>query len=903
MPSPDSAPDINKIIQNAQEKGRNNFNSDFDEAMKDIKNSGTADHSGNNAPDDEEKKAWQGYDRDFVNNDDAKFTEPETIETETVEGNNGPDILDKERPGVTVDAEYVDKEEGILENSKALVTTNNTYEKKAIEDFEKGVSEARKEYLEMDYKKTDAIGRIMKFFGGSKNVNTAQDQDIAYYKKNYEDKLAEWRNFLIEDARKHGANEEELAKIYVQFRTEQKIILADEHDNVKIEQQEGSMEGRIKKAMVGAHKWYKEQPLAAKLAVSAILIGTGAGLSCAGVGAGTLVSGIFCGSVALKRFVTGAITGVGTTLSLEALGQNRAKKKIEKEKQEFLKEMMGKSEDERYKVLNDRMEKIIAKEERDALKKIKNQDVRQLAAGAAVGTLLGSGIAADIVKWGCHGVAEYFGLGHVSGAGIKPGSEFPKPPAHGIFAGADKAPMGGTVPAENIQAPGAGSIESPNSGIDLSNNSEVPFYQQVAGVAPPTQFEYTPSGPSGDILTIHQGSSIEKTLIEHLREQGVKNPGHEAHKMFLDYMRDNKESITQKIGDGEYNKMLKDGMVNVKAGTGLNIVMENGELKLHDITGDMSHIEHPNVSHIIDSHVDHSNVTAKDIAMHKDLMSEVRNSNVDIQSEIDKLENYKAHLGGPNDVINRTPEMLRADHEMIDSRLQKLRELASGNATDTEINKEWADMNKGVDKEWIDTNARINKDFTQVDKKWVDMNTKLDAANSVKLDGHGGAGVLHDITSEHLNAPVSGVEHVSGHQIGEINNGLETFNSSDLHLPEGSSVTFEHDINGNPILKRMAFSGMLYGSNGHELFVGNFHEKILESVSNSGDKAQLLEKGLMSQDRQILGYLKIHDGLLKTGHTREAAAVLKSINNAMDITEKKMGLSGLFDRSKLPFTK
>ena len=30
---------------------------------------------------------------------------------------------------------------------------------------------------------------------------------------------------------------------------------------------------------------------------------------------------------------------------------------------------------------------------------------------------------------------------------------------------------------------------------------------------------------------------------------------------------------------------------------------------------------------------------AKDIAMHKDLMSEVRNSNVDIQSEIDKLEN------------------------------------------------------------------------------------------------------------------------------------------------------------------------------------------------------------------------------------------------------------------------
>ena len=39
---------------------------------------------------------------------------------------------------------------------------------------------------------------------------------------------------------------------------------------------------------------------------------------------------------------------------------------------------------------------------------------------------------------------------------------------------------------------------------------------------------------------------------------------------------------------------------------------------------------------------------------------------------------------------------------------------------------------------------------------------------------------------------------------------------------------------------------------------------------------------------------------MKNGHTKEAAAVLNSINNEMDITEKRTGLSGLFDRSKLP---
>ncbi|EKE20072.1 MAG: hypothetical protein ACD_8C00057G0023 [uncultured bacterium] len=117
-------------------------------------------------------------------------------------------------------------------------------------------------------------------------------------------------------------------------------------------------------------------------------------------------------------------------------------------------------------------------------------------------------------------------------------------------------------------------------------------------------------------LTIKEGSSIEKTLIDHLKSHGIKDSGAAAHRMWLDYMHDNKaeivrkageseylkkglslvgqerEEMIQKLGNGEYDKMLKDGMVNVKAGTKL-ILDEHDPLKikLHDIGGKISHLE------------------------------------------------------------------------------------------------------------------------------------------------------------------------------------------------------------------------------------------------------------------------------------------------------------------------
>jgi len=99
------------------------------------------------------------------------------------------------------------------------------------------------------------------------------------------------------------------------------------------------------------------------------------------------------------------------------------------------------------------------------------------------------------------------------------------------------------------------------------------------------------SNKAVESLTIEKGSSIEKTLIDHLKTHGIKNPGAAAHRMWLDYMHDNKAEIIKKVGDNEYHKMLKDGMVNVKPGTHIFINENNPlEMKLSNIDGKISHL-------------------------------------------------------------------------------------------------------------------------------------------------------------------------------------------------------------------------------------------------------------------------------------------------------------------------
>ncbi|NTV41243.1 MAG: hypothetical protein HGA61_03130 [Candidatus Moranbacteria bacterium] len=428
----------------------------------------------------------------------------------------------------------------------------------------------RKEYLERDYEKTAALARVRSFFddkfGKKKEITiekktdqvAKEDSEIADFKKRYDDKFRDLSALILEDAKMSNLSDDKLAELLSQFRIEQRITLAEEHDKIKAEKLFGTKEGWVKEKMIGMVDWYQKLPLKYKLGIAVGMVAGGAGISL--LGAGASAAATFSAIVVAKRGFGGLVAGVGVRRGLEAEGQRKDQKKISKDQQKNLEELKKIEADEKYDFLSKKMDEIISKDGEDALKRIKNQDIRQNLAGAVAGIFLASGFAGQLIKDGFHGVADYFS-GHEANSVL--GDKLPEIPKSGAYAG------------ESIEG----------------SKSEIPAVSAVPEVI----------APEG--LTIEKGSSIEGTIIEYLKEHHpeIKNPGVAAHRVWIDYMDDNKDAIVAKVGQDEYVKMLKDGMVNVKPGTIISIDNSNPDSLNWKITGigsgdvknDFSHLDVP----------------------------------------------------------------------------------------------------------------------------------------------------------------------------------------------------------------------------------------------------------------------------------------------------------------------
>lgn len=420
------------------------------------------------------------------------------------------------------------------------------------------VNKARKEYLEVDYKKKKAWNRVGNFFGNigkdDRKRGFENDQDVAFYRAHYDNNLLKLQELLVNDARERGASDEELAKLYVEFRTEQRITLESEHDQVKIEQQDGKVMAFVSKKAQEITEEYKKMPTWKKLAVGATF--AGAALTAGQIGAGAVAA--VATAATARRLVMGMITGVGVTVGLEKRGQMKDRKNIEKEEKEFLEKLANMNDKDKYALLSDNIKNIAIKDEENTINKIKNQDMRQITAGVAVGTFLASGLAGQLAKWG-----------------IGKGSDI----YHGLLGGQSESGMGGW--STNAYEHGHSLGAETNNGGWSTNAFE---NSQKSGIENASPHEVDKA------LEIKKGSSIEGTLIKYIKEShpNIKNPGAAAHRMWLDYMDDNKEKIIEKVGSSEYQKMLKDGMVNVRPGT--EIVIDPNFGRIVDIEGKMSHL-------------------------------------------------------------------------------------------------------------------------------------------------------------------------------------------------------------------------------------------------------------------------------------------------------------------------
>lgn len=270
------------------------------------------------------------------------------------------------------------------------------------------MEKTRRDYLEVDYKKKKAYRRLFKFFGslGKDGRDLETDEEITRARANYENKLFDYKNILINDAKERGISNQELGEIVKIFAVEKEVDLANAQIDVKAGHQEGAV-----KFFKSSMDRYRKLSLTKKIAIGAAF-----GLGAFGTAyVGATAAGAIGAALAIRRAFLGAVTGTSTALWLENKGAKKRQKAAKKEAAEFSARLAGQgtdqktewSEAEKIKLALQRIDELNFSSDR-ALQKVKNKNLAHLAVGTLVGTFIGSGLAAELGGKAWHKGAEAY---------------------------------------------------------------------------------------------------------------------------------------------------------------------------------------------------------------------------------------------------------------------------------------------------------------------------------------------------------------------------------------------------------------------------------------------------------------------------------------------------------------
>jgi hypothetical protein len=287
-----------------------------------------------------------------------------------------------------------DLEGSLKESGDAEVKNfeNFTGEKKTeqlqnIEKFKKEKDEALREFLEEDYKKKKAWNRLGDYFKSvfrnkeETGKNFERDADIAHFEAVYEDRLREYKKAVLENAGEN-LSDKELTDLVTEFEIENRINKAEVHDEIKHEHLDGKVRGLMDKMAAE----YRSLPTWKKLLIGAGF--AGAAVGAANIGTAAVVA--VATAATARRVFMGMVTGVGTAKWLESRTEKNRETEVGEMESEFLKELQGKTPEEKFDLLNSRLNKVILDEDR-SINQIKNKNLFNLTAATAVGTFVGAG--------------------------------------------------------------------------------------------------------------------------------------------------------------------------------------------------------------------------------------------------------------------------------------------------------------------------------------------------------------------------------------------------------------------------------------------------------------------------------------------------------------------------------
>lgn len=282
------------------------------------------------------------------------------------------------------------KEEDVVAKKENL--ENSTGEKKTeqlqnIEKFKKEKDAALREFLEEDYKKKKAWNRLAGYFKGvfrnkeETGENFERDADLAHFEAIYEDRLREYKKATLENAGEN-LSDKELADLVKEFEIENRIHKAQMHDEIKQEHSDGKIRGYMDKMTAE----YRSLPTWKKLLIGAGF--AGAAVGAANIGTAAVVA--VATAATAKRVFGGMVTGVVTATWLESRTKKNRENEVNEMEVDFLKQLEGKTQEEKFELLNGRLNKIILDEDR-SINQIKNKNLFNLSAAVAAGTFVGAG--------------------------------------------------------------------------------------------------------------------------------------------------------------------------------------------------------------------------------------------------------------------------------------------------------------------------------------------------------------------------------------------------------------------------------------------------------------------------------------------------------------------------------
>lgn len=458
---------------------------------------------------------------------------------------------------------------GMVEN--AISGDERSASNERIRQINEEIVRAQKQFVDIKLKKEKAFSGVYEYFRnlGDKNALNVKvqkaigdDKEIAEARQWYQNALEAKKNILLSEAKERGSRPEDLLKVLLEFEENRINDLSKSYDQVRTEQHEGKIPGKIGEGLMKISKWYQEQPLKVKIGMAAVFIGGGY-LVAHGLVAATMGK-VIAGAIISRRGMMSAMTGTGAALWAEKHTKESRQDDINKRAIDFTTSLEGKDENERMDMLMRRLQGFSDDVDKD-LDKMRYENKRNLTLGVTAGVALVivpkfiSGLAGD----GFHWVMEKMGfVKNISDADVAApsqvdtlkhnGSNLPLTTKTGVLVGTHNF---------NEVTPNGGAPIDPDKFNHVTSSGAMNAAEQAQHVKEAAAAE-TVNNVTGERIPIEKGNGIRDTLFKYLEKNHPE-------------VKDREYVVTQMVRDFRHDN----------PGKNLDLVFKNNSLVINDHNG------------------------------------------------------------------------------------------------------------------------------------------------------------------------------------------------------------------------------------------------------------------------------------------------------------------------------